>query len=598
MLKVIDDFDKNYHPDNCIDWYTKETFVYRLLNKALRTGDVEQLYMFRFYITDLSKKLAEEHEKMKNQPEKILTFYRGTGITKTEAEKIRKNEGKYIATNCYWSTSYDKSYAVTFAKKCTYHPDMVPVLFEIKCHLNEENDSIIFADISHFSSFLEEREVLFDLGTIFTIEDIKEEIIDDVQLLMINIKTGGKGREISQQYLEHNKKEIEFESPTILLCNLLKRMGKPQESLNLLQYLLKNPGDEKLVHIHNRIGIAFKDNGLYHLASHHFEKALQSINFFDSSQRRYLPVVLLNQGLLYARIGQLEQALQLYGRAEEFLKHEFYPDPYVLAHLYSSIGRVYCRQGNFNEALHYYMMGSLIREQILPSYHAHHAMGYTDIANIYSCQNNNIQALNYHLQALDCRKKIYPANHHSIAWSLHKIAKVYLQMNEIQFALEYCLQSLQIKRQCQADYLSIPTIQLLDDIISIYDNNPDLNLSLEYHLEALNIQRKIKPINYFFVAKRLDIIAHTYKSIDKLNDSLKHYEEALDIRQKYLINYTYNLCVTFHNVATIYDRMGKKIDALRFYEKEMSILRDMYPYDHWLCQRAQRNLEQIRRSIE
>ncbi|CAF4447174.1 unnamed protein product [Rotaria sp. Silwood2] len=57
-LKNIDDFIKNYTYDDTIRWYTKQCFIYRLCNKALRTEDIELLYIFRYYIQDLCKRLA------------------------------------------------------------------------------------------------------------------------------------------------------------------------------------------------------------------------------------------------------------------------------------------------------------------------------------------------------------------------------------------------------------------------------------------------------------------------------------------------------------------------------------------------------------
>ncbi|CAF5093031.1 unnamed protein product, partial [Rotaria sp. Silwood1] len=37
VLKDIDEFDQNYTPENAISWYTRNSFVFRLLNKAFRT---------------------------------------------------------------------------------------------------------------------------------------------------------------------------------------------------------------------------------------------------------------------------------------------------------------------------------------------------------------------------------------------------------------------------------------------------------------------------------------------------------------------------------------------------------------------------------
>jgi hypothetical protein len=52
--RKIGDFEKMYTPDRAVSWYTRDSFVYRLLNKALRTENIDIIYKFRSFITDLN----------------------------------------------------------------------------------------------------------------------------------------------------------------------------------------------------------------------------------------------------------------------------------------------------------------------------------------------------------------------------------------------------------------------------------------------------------------------------------------------------------------------------------------------------------------
>jgi hypothetical protein len=51
--------------DQAIQWYTAEYFLYKLLNKAIRTEGIELLYAFRFYLIDLSDALERESKNLK-----------------------------------------------------------------------------------------------------------------------------------------------------------------------------------------------------------------------------------------------------------------------------------------------------------------------------------------------------------------------------------------------------------------------------------------------------------------------------------------------------------------------------------------------------
>ncbi|CAF3959649.1 unnamed protein product [Rotaria sordida] len=59
-----------------IRWYTKASFVYKMINKAMRTEDINQLYTFRFYIADLCENIARLHEEQNNGKSNV-EFYRG-----------------------------------------------------------------------------------------------------------------------------------------------------------------------------------------------------------------------------------------------------------------------------------------------------------------------------------------------------------------------------------------------------------------------------------------------------------------------------------------------------------------------------------------
>ncbi|CAF1148906.1 unnamed protein product [Rotaria sp. Silwood1] len=47
--KKIIDFEKDYSPEKAVWWYTYDSFLYRLLNKALRTQNMEIIFKFRFF---------------------------------------------------------------------------------------------------------------------------------------------------------------------------------------------------------------------------------------------------------------------------------------------------------------------------------------------------------------------------------------------------------------------------------------------------------------------------------------------------------------------------------------------------------------------
>ncbi|CAF2848365.1 unnamed protein product [Rotaria sp. Silwood2] len=173
-LIMIERFRATFIPEDSIQWYTSNCFLFRLLNRVLRTEDPEWLFAFRFYIILLCNAL--ETEKQKLPPNTKLALFRGQKMSKMELNSLRKNIGSYITTNGFLSTSFDVDVALVFAGYGTScEESLCIVLFEIQADVSVK--SAVFAPIETESSFNSEREVLFSLNTIFKIKSID---FDDV----------------------------------------------------------------------------------------------------------------------------------------------------------------------------------------------------------------------------------------------------------------------------------------------------------------------------------------------------------------------------------------------------------------------------------
>ncbi len=145
------------------------------MNKALRTEDIDALYTFRVYITHLRTQIAQEHEKLRrtfsNAKSSIIHLYRGLKMTNGEINQMVDNVGGIISMNGFLSTSQDVERAVKFATKKSHRTDVVGVLLEISGDV--DHDKLIFADIAEISFYPKEKEVLFDLATIFKIVHVE-----------------------------------------------------------------------------------------------------------------------------------------------------------------------------------------------------------------------------------------------------------------------------------------------------------------------------------------------------------------------------------------------------------------------------------------
>lgn len=154
------------------------------MNKALRTEDLDALYTFRAYITDLRSQIAFEHNQLRQTHSHQIRLYRGLKLTQEEINQMLQNVGGLISMNGFFSTSRDIQQAIRFATKKSQRKDAIGVLLEITGDIH--TDRLVFADIAKFSAFPKEQEVLFDLASVFKIIHVEFDKEKDLWLIQMN----------------------------------------------------------------------------------------------------------------------------------------------------------------------------------------------------------------------------------------------------------------------------------------------------------------------------------------------------------------------------------------------------------------------------
>ena len=69
---MVDEFEEQSEKDRAIEWYSKESFIYKLINKAFRSEDLSSFFLFRLFIGDLSDSIASERRLILKLTNKTL----------------------------------------------------------------------------------------------------------------------------------------------------------------------------------------------------------------------------------------------------------------------------------------------------------------------------------------------------------------------------------------------------------------------------------------------------------------------------------------------------------------------------------------------
>ncbi|CAF1508606.1 unnamed protein product [Adineta steineri] len=173
QLKEIDDFERNYRPEEAIRWFSKDNFLYRLLNKSLRIEIIDDIVKMRYFINDLHNQLAELQlsfiESLNGEKEIIL--YRGLLMNFAQLDELRENFDGLISMNSFVSATQNENVAIIFSGNGEQiGSDEVSVIYEML--INTDIRSTPYAKIQ--GVMLHEQEVLFSMGSTFRIGEIDE----------------------------------------------------------------------------------------------------------------------------------------------------------------------------------------------------------------------------------------------------------------------------------------------------------------------------------------------------------------------------------------------------------------------------------------
>ncbi|CAF1044322.1 unnamed protein product [Adineta ricciae] len=396
-LKNIKRFKRKYHRKTPIWWYTLESFLYPMLNRAIRLMIGDILTRMGFFINDLHQQIQRLHQEQ-NITE-IFTVYRGQGLSKDDFEQLQQNKRGIMSFNNFLSTSRFYDIAFHFARKNANNPHLMGIVFVME--INPTQSTISFASVRNISAIAREDEVLFSMHSVFRIDDVKQ-IGENARIFEVHLTlTNDKDKQLNE-LTEHMREEsFPDEDGWYRMGLLLERVGQNNKAEEVYQMLLDRETKKSgKALIYNQLGSIEYNRGEYQKAIVYYEKSLAINENSLSSTDPELAKSYNNIGNVYFNVGDHRRALQSHEKALAILQQALVPNHPTLASLYNNIGAVYSMTGDCGKALSYYEKALAIQQQSLPPTHPHLAMSHTNIANMYNTMCDYRKALASHEKSL------------------------------------------------------------------------------------------------------------------------------------------------------------------------------------------------------
>lgn len=303
QLENIRNFEETYESAEAINWYTRDTFLYRIVNQAIRAANFDFIWKCRFFIADLHEQLQKKQSSEERQ--NLIKVYRGQIISKDELDFIKNHSGSYIMFKTFLSTSAKRDVAEVFAGNGEQQPLRESVIFEIQIRSKYSANPV--TAIGTLSAIPNEEETLFSMGNAFRIDSCIS--ADNSKVWTVQLT------------MEHHV----LHSPMVFLR---KHMGEETTLLQLKKFILE-PGSYFIncdpIRIKQQIDeldLKSFDIACFYTSIGHFQSNYeQKLRFYDNAinalpeGHSLIPLMLNSVAAIHYCQGIYEKALSCYQKA-------------------------------------------------------------------------------------------------------------------------------------------------------------------------------------------------------------------------------------------------------------------------------------------
>ena len=391
-LQKVKQLDQTYHDKTPIWWYTSDSFLRSMVNRALQIMDMNMVIKIGFFIRDLHRHIQQLYsQQFKGRPSNdTFTVYRGKGMQKTKLEQLTKIKGGLASFNTFMSANKNRDASLNSAQDAMRNPDLVGVLFVMT--IDPSKTPTPFAVINDVSSRQSATdEVLFSMHTVFRIHDIKP-LDENNRLFQVDL-TLTKDEDKSLRMLSaHIRQGIYSEAKGwSRLSALFLHMGHFDEADEVNRIIYAQTADRK-------------QSGMD-------EPTAENENVSVYNQRA---LIKYNQA-------EFDEAIQLFQQVLEINRKILPPNHPELAKSYNNIGMVYNDMGDYPQALSSYEKVLEIQQQSLPPNHPDFAQTYIDIGSMCQSMGDYSKALSFYEKALDIQQRSLAPQHPNLGETNKKL---------------------------------------------------------------------------------------------------------------------------------------------------------------------------------
>ncbi|CAF3908727.1 unnamed protein product [Adineta steineri] len=421
QLISIEQFQDKYQKENVLEFYQKQFFLYKMLNKGFRIPDVDILFKLRLFIQNLHNFILSSSNDVS-----IKTIYRLQILTNDELEILKK-----CSDNGYISFSH-------FFFATTNRPEQN--LSSFKTNNNEYEEILFEIDVTNSNHYMSiDNQILVTFGLVTRVANIEK---DKHGKTIVHLTTINSDDRQYENLIEPIRKETRAPHPSLRIVKLFIELEQYSHAVHLGQILLADLINAKkdpllaLARVYHSLGTALYEKEEYDDALEIIKKSHELYLRFLPDDASQLSPTWNNMGSIYLRQGNTELALEYHQKALSIQLKSPSPDLPSIISYSNNIGGVYLKLERYDDALVHFRRALQIEEQTLPTNHPELAGSYHRIGGVYFRQNNYEKALEFYNKTLDIELAVLPDNHPTVAVTYHNRGTAFEGLGRLEEAVE------------------------------------------------------------------------------------------------------------------------------------------------------------------
>ena len=188
QLKLIDEFEKAYRPNDSLRWCFRSPFPSRSLRYALMSRTTKQLSSYQFLICDAIRTL-QQHSKHTGHGQ----VYRGMKLSNELVDAFETHTGQLVCASGFFMCTKSRNVELQSAASPGYRSDLISVLFKV-----DFDSSARFAEMTIENG---STVMVFDVATCFRVM-----CVNRGSMSIIKMKTcSEEGKKLVSDYKVKNK---------------------------------------------------------------------------------------------------------------------------------------------------------------------------------------------------------------------------------------------------------------------------------------------------------------------------------------------------------------------------------------------------------